>query len=81
LAIHTSPFPEFDETRIARSTAEIVVQVNSKIRGHLVVPVHADEDAIVELVMADEKIVKHFDGKTIRKRIVVPGKLINFIIS
>jgi leucyl-tRNA synthetase len=80
-SIHTSPFPEFDETRIARSTAEIVVQVNSKIRGHLVVPVHADEDAIVELVMADEKIVKHFDGKTIRKRIVVPGKLINFIIS
>jgi leucyl-tRNA synthetase len=55
--------------------------VNSKIRSRAIVPSDADEDALKEIALNDEVIKKHLEGLTIRKSIIVPGKLVNFIAN
>ena len=80
-SVHTSAFPAFDESKLASREMEIVIQVNSKIRGKFVVAADASEDQMVALALADAGAQKHIDGKQIRKTIVVRGKLVNFIIG
>jgi leucyl-tRNA synthetase len=73
-------YPEYDITKTVKSEVEIVIQVTSKIRGKLIVPLDADQSAVEELAMKDESVLKHLDGKPIRKVIYVKNKLINFIV-
>jgi len=80
-SIHVSSFPEVDESKLVRDEIEIVLQVNSKIRGKCVVPASADQDAMEQAALADPSVQKHLEGKTIRKKIIVPGKLVNFIAN
>ncbi|MFN4989939.1 MAG: hypothetical protein ACK5F4_07830, partial [Ignavibacteria bacterium] len=67
--------------KLQQSTVEIVLQVNSKIRSRAIVPSDADEDALKDIALNDEVIKKHLEGLTIRKSIIVPGKLVNFIAN
>ncbi|MCX6141544.1 MAG: leucine--tRNA ligase, partial [Candidatus Kapabacteria bacterium] len=80
-SVHTSVFPSFDESKLVASEVEIVIQVSSKIRGKIVVHADANEEQMTALALADAGVQKHIDGKQIRKTIVVPGKLVNFIVG
>jgi leucyl-tRNA synthetase len=73
------PWPDYDESALARDEIELVVQVNGKVRGRLMVPAGADQDAVREFAMTHENVLKHLEGKSIRKLIVVPGKLVNVV--
>jgi leucyl-tRNA synthetase len=79
--VHLSTFPTYDEAKLVADSVEIVVQVSSKIRGKIVVPQNTDAATIEALALADEGVQKHIGEKEIRKTIVVPGKLVNFIVG
>ncbi|WP_017430177.1 leucine--tRNA ligase [Vreelandella jeotgali] len=74
-------WPTLDEEALARDSIELVVQVNGKLRARLQAPADADKEAVEALAMADENVKRHTDGKTVRKVIVVPGKLVNIVVS
>jgi leucyl-tRNA synthetase len=78
-SIHLSSFPEYDSEKLVETEVEIVLQVNSKIRGKLVVPADATKEQLEQLATADEGVLRHLEGKQIKKLIVVPGKLVNVI--
>ncbi len=75
------PYPDYDESKIVRSQIEFVVQVMSKIRSRILVVPGASQEEIERLAKADERVQRHLEGKTIRKVIFVPDKLINFIAN
>jgi leucyl-tRNA synthetase len=73
------PWPEHDEAALARENVEIAVQVNGKLRSRLIVPADADRDELVRLALADERVGRELAGRTPRKTIVVPGRLVNLV--
>ncbi|MBU3699395.1 MAG: leucine--tRNA ligase [Candidatus Kapabacteria bacterium] len=79
-SVHTSSFPEFDASKLVVDNVEIVVQVSSKIRGKIIVPLDADAATTGSLARQDESIARHLDGKEIVREVFVPNKLINFIV-
>ena len=60
---------------------EVVLQINGKVRGRVVLPVDADEETVKKAALADPKIAALIEGKTIRNAIVVPGKLCNLVVG
>ena len=75
-----APWPTFDPALLKDDEIEIPVQINGKVRGRVLVPADADREAIEAAARADEKILAILEGKPIRKTIVVPGKLVNFVV-
>ena len=75
------PWPEFDEALLKEDTIEIPVQINGKLRGRIVVAAGADRAAMEAAARADEKIAELLAGKTIVKTIIVPGKMVNFVVK
>ncbi|MBI5326173.1 MAG: leucine--tRNA ligase [Ignavibacteriae bacterium] len=73
-------FPVYEVEKAAKKQIEFVVQVQSKIRAKLYIPTDLNQDEIQNLALADEKVLNFIDGKTIKKVVFVPNKLINFII-
>ena len=59
----------------------LVVQVNGKLRDRIEVPAGLSDDELAERARASEKVQAQLDGKEIRKTIVVPGKLVNFVVG
>ncbi len=80
-AVITSNWPSFDESAMTRSSQTIVVQVNGKVRAKLEFAVDADKAEIEDNAKSDPNVQKFIDGKTIRKVIVVPGKLVNIVAN
>jgi len=58
-----------------------VVQVNGKLRARLEVPAEADKSSVESLALAEENVQRHIEGKSVRKVIVVPGKLVNIVAN
>ena len=78
--IVVAKWPEVDESALVQDCLEMVIQVNGKLRSKLSVQVSASNDEIEKMALADDKIQSYIDGKTIRKVIVVPKKLINIVV-
>ena len=74
-------WPEWNADFLVEAHVEIVVQVNGKVRGRVVVPKDAEAAYVLALAKADAAVAPYLDGKTIRKEIVVPGKLINLVVG
>jgi leucyl-tRNA synthetase len=74
------PWPAADPQWLKEDTVEIPVQINGKLRGRLIAPAGADVAALESLARADERIAELIAGKTIVKVVVVPGRLVNFVI-
>jgi len=74
-------WPAYDESALERDSIELVVQVNGKLRSKINVPVDADNDAIENIALKDEKIQLNIQHKTVRKVIVVPGRLVNLVVA
>ena len=79
-AVIDEPWPQADRDALAQDRIEIVVQVNGKLRGRVAVPTHADEAQVREAALADPNVQRWLEGKTLRKVILVPGKLVNIVI-
>ncbi len=76
-----SPWPEYDEAKTVSSTFKIGVQVNGKVRATVELPTGCSEDVALETALSDKNVQKFTDGKTIVKKIYVPGKIINFVVK
>ncbi len=74
-------FPVADEAMLVDDEVEIAVQVTGKVRGRITVPADADQKSIEALALADPQVVKFLEGKTVRKVIVVPGRLVNIVAN
>ncbi|MFV2066556.1 MAG: class I tRNA ligase family protein, partial [Pirellulales bacterium] len=74
------PWPELDEAAVRQDEVEVVVQINGKVRGKVVIPTDAGRDAQVRAAREDPRIAAMVDGKQIVKTIAVPGRLVNFVV-
>jgi len=74
-------WPALDEAALHRDELEMVLQVNGKLRGRMTVSADADKDSCEQLALDDENVRRHTEGKTVRKVIVVPGKLVNIVAT
>ena len=74
-------WPTADVAALVRDVIEMVVQINGKLRARVSVPATASEQQQRDIVLADEVVQRHVTGKTIKKVIVVPGKLVNIVVT
>jgi leucyl-tRNA synthetase len=79
-AVVDEAWPKPDPAALTQDTHQLVVQVNGKLRGHIVVPVAADEAAVRAAALADEQVRRFVADKPVRRVIVVPGKLVNVVV-
>ncbi|KZO01389.1 leucine--tRNA ligase [Bacillus badius] len=75
------PWPTYDESKLVDDEVEIVVQVNGKMKTKLMVSKEATKEEMEQLAMNEEKVQEQIAGKTIRKVIAVPGKLVNIVAN
>ncbi|WP_372750265.1 class I tRNA ligase family protein, partial [Litorivivens sp.] len=80
-AVIDAPWPQVDESALVKSSIEMVVQVNGKVRGKIQVAADADAESIKDIARSNENVLRFIDGKTIRKEIVVPQKLVNIVVG
>lgn len=78
-AVHDAKWPEYDESKTVENSVEIVLQIMGKVRSRMTIPVDMPKDEVIALAKADEKIVAAIEGKTIKKEIYVPNKLVNIV--
>jgi leucyl-tRNA synthetase len=74
------PWPAYDPALAKEDEITYAVQINGKLRSHVVLPAESPEDVVRERVLADEKVRAAMEGKQIVKVIVVPGKLVNVVV-
>ncbi|MEY4283373.1 MAG: Leucine-tRNA ligase [Pseudomonadota bacterium] len=75
-----APWPEVDDTALVQDEIELMLQINGKLRGSILVPAKADRAAIEAVALASEAWVKQSNGASAKKVIVVPGRLVNVVI-
>ena len=80
-SIFDARWPEWDPALTVEDRVEIVVQVNGRTRSKVVVSRAAEESAVLAAAEADETARRYVDGKEIRKRIYVPGRLVNLVVG
>ncbi len=74
-------WPDYDETLTVEKTVTLVVQVNGKVRDRLVVDVDIEEAAVTALALERPNVRAHTEGKTVRRVVFVPGRLLNFVVT
>jgi leucyl-tRNA synthetase len=79
--VSLAEWPSYDEAQLQDDQVEVPVQIMGKVRHRLMVPAAADAKAMEALALADPKVKELIAGKTVRKVVVVPGKLINIVAS
>jgi leucyl-tRNA synthetase len=79
-ALIDEPWREVDAEALRSATVQIVVQVNGKLRAHITVAVDADDAAIRGAALADSNVQKFIGTLSVRKVIIVPGKLVNIVV-
>ncbi|MEM9706586.1 MAG: class I tRNA ligase family protein, partial [Pseudomonadota bacterium] len=76
-----APWPVADESLLTTDTVTLAVQVNGKRRGELLVDVALPKEEIEALALSSDDVKRHIEGKTIRKVIVVPGRIVNVVAT
>ena len=79
--VMNAPWPSVDESALARDSIDIVVQVNGKVRAKMTVPAAADKASVEALAVQQPNVQRFLEGVTVRKVIVVPGKLVNIVAN
>jgi len=74
-------WPEFDERLAKEDLVTIAIQVNGKLRGNLQLPAETDDKTIKTEAAKVDGVKKHLEGKNIVKKVVVPGRLVNFVVK
>ncbi|MDW7728424.1 MAG: leucine--tRNA ligase [Bacillota bacterium] len=79
-SVHKQSWPEFDTVKLVVDEVEIVVQINGKVRGRMVVPVDFNEDDLAEAARENERISELIEGREVVKIIAVKGRLVNIVV-
>ncbi|GEN94378.1 leucine--tRNA ligase [Pediococcus ethanolidurans] len=74
-------WPKFDAGKLEEATVQIVLQVNGKVRSHLKVAKDTNKADLEKLALADETMKEWLDGKTVRKVIAIPNKIVNVVAN
>lgn len=74
-------WPTYDEAKLVTDEVEVVFQVNGKLRARAIASKSISKEALEEMALTHEKMQEHLEGKTVRKVIVVPGKLVNVVAN
>ncbi|WP_165856534.1 leucine--tRNA ligase [Marinobacter sp. JSM 1782161] len=80
-AVVDARWPEAEKSAMVRSSIQMVLQVNGKVRAKVDVPADIAKDEVEKLALEDENVLRFTEGKTVRKVIVVPGKLVNIVAN
>jgi leucyl-tRNA synthetase len=80
-SVHLQSWPEWDEDVAAEEMITLIVQVNGKVRDRVEVPVDVDDETAQALALETDGAKRHTGGKTVRKVIVVPGRLVNIVAA
>ena len=75
-----APWPEADPQMLERDTVNVVIQVNGKVRDSVEVDAATGEDELKRAARERPKVQRHLDGRQVAREIVVPGKLVNFVV-
>jgi leucyl-tRNA synthetase len=73
-------WPKYDSELAREEEVEIPIQINGKVRSRILIAADASESSVIDQAMADEKVRGLIDGKTVVKKIYVPGKLVNVVV-
>jgi leucyl-tRNA synthetase len=73
-------WPVVDETALVRDELELMLQINGKLRGSVIVSATASKEQIEQAALATEAFIKQADGAAPKKVIVVPGRLVNIVV-
>ncbi|MEM6784739.1 MAG: leucine--tRNA ligase, partial [Bacteroidota bacterium] len=76
-----APWPAYDPAALVEDEVEIAIQVNGKVRGTATVAKDASKDEVLAAARAVENVQRYLDEGTVRKEIVVPGRLVNFVVT
>jgi leucyl-tRNA synthetase len=79
--VFRQPWPEFDAELAREDEAEVVIQVNGKVRGRILVAFGTSRDALEKKALADDRVKGYIDGKQVVKVISVPDKLVNIVVK
>lgn len=79
--LYAKAWPAYDEKALIKDEIEIVVQINGKLKDKLMLPNNSDKEVIQEAAMGLGKVQEAIDGKTIVKVIVIPNRIINFVVK
>ena len=74
-------WPSVDESALVEDEKLIVVQINGKVRAKLTVPADASAEQVEQIAFEEDSVQKHTEGKEIRKKIYVPGKILNIVVG
>ncbi len=80
-SIYGQPWPAFDPAALVASTVTIAVQVNGKLRGTFDIAPGTDREVLLQNARAVENVAKYLEGASVLKEIVVPGKLVGFVVK
>ena len=80
-SVHEASWPEVDEEALEEDEITLVVQVNGKLRDKLTLPADVSQEAAEKAALASEGAQKFTEGKTVRKVIYVPGRLVNIVAN
>jgi leucyl-tRNA synthetase len=75
------PWPETLAQYLKDDTLMIAVQVNGKLRAQIEIAADLSEEAVLSLARSDDNVARHLDGKTLRREIYVPGRIVNFVVA
>ena len=76
-----TPWPKVDETYLVNDTVTMAVQVNGKLRASIIVPHDFDAKQTEDMAMANADVIRSLEGKTVKKVIVVPGRIVNIVAA
>ncbi len=77
--VNEAQWPTYDEEKTKENSVEIALQIMGRVRSRIVVPVDISKEDAIALAKQDERIAEAIAGKTIKKEIYVPGKLVNIV--
>jgi leucyl-tRNA synthetase len=80
-AVVEQPWPQYDESALVRSSIELMIQVNGKLRGKIEVPANADQASIEKMALDNDNVKGFIAGKDLKRIIVVPGRLVNLVVA
>jgi leucyl-tRNA synthetase len=80
-SVVNTPWPEVDESARVRDQITLVVQINGKLRARVELAPGSDEETAMALAMAEQNVTRHTDGKSVRKVIYIPDRLLNIVVG
>ena len=74
-------WPIYDESKLVKNQVEMVVQVNGKVRGKFMANIDEDKKVVEEMALAIPSVQAQMEGKTLRKLIIVPNRIVNIVVG